>query len=249
MEIDLSKVVLLLLAILPGYVVRRGSDKVLPRSDRKPGATEEIAYFVVMSAVVHILLILLLFLLSIPAAWFAHRPPFADVSVWFCLNTLDLSQRMHGLPAGYCFLYFLASLLGGYFLGLFSGLCGVWPWREQLLLKLHLAESGLGRFWSRHFDRYMLSGTPILYKLLLPQLDEHGEERTVYAEIELRGGHGTITGRVISFSTQNDEEPHKLIYLRNVYKKENSAAQYQKLPADGLLLDLADALTVQVKQV
>jgi len=43
MDFDLSKLVLLVLAVLPGYLARRGSDRVIPRTQRNKGATEEIA--------------------------------------------------------------------------------------------------------------------------------------------------------------------------------------------------------------
>jgi hypothetical protein len=47
MDVDLYKVALFILAVLPGYLARRGSDSVLPRTQRKTGATEEIAEFLI----------------------------------------------------------------------------------------------------------------------------------------------------------------------------------------------------------
>jgi hypothetical protein len=53
----------------------------------------------------------------------------------------------------------------------------------------------------------------------------------------------------MSFSVANDEESHKLIYLEDVYRKMPGSSQYEKLDADGMLVDIADALTLQIKQV
>jgi hypothetical protein len=54
---------------------------------------------------------------------------------------------------------------------------------------------------------------------------------------------------VTSFSIANDEENHKLLYLKGVYRKLPDRSQYEKLDADGMLVDIADAVTLQIKQV
>ena len=249
MEIDLSKVVLLLLAVLPGYVARRGSDRVRPRAERKLGATEEVASFVILSAIVHVVLAALLLGIYLVVESLKRHTLSLGASAYLSLPPSELWKNLNSVSALWFVLYFLLSLIVGRCLGLIFGLLDAWAWRENLFNRLGLVDTRLGRFWSRKIDRYLLSNSPILYKILLPQLDETNKEKTVYVEIDLKGDQGSITGRVVSFSTSNDEESHKLIFLQDVYKKDAASKNYQKLPADGMLLDLADALTVQVKQV
>jgi len=249
MEFDLSRLVLLLLAVLPGYEARQGSSSVLPRSDKKPGATEEVASFVAMSAVVHLILIVTFVILAaLYSVLYCHLPA-SSLGAWLATKPDDLWAWQRQIAVVWYFFYFAVSMIAGRAIGMLIGLLGASSWNEQLFRKFKLVDTRFGRFWSRHVDRFLLSGPPILYSLLLPQLDAEGKEKTVYAEIELKAGKGTITGRVISFSTSNDEEPHKLIYLQEVHRKNTSEGPYQKLPADGMLLDLADTLTIQVKQV
>jgi hypothetical protein len=84
---------------------------------------------------------------------------------------------------------------------------------------------------------------------LFPDLDANGDRKDVFVEAELKDDQGSITGRVASFSIANDEESHKLIYVEEVYRKAAGSNHYEKLDADGMLLDVADAITIQIKQV
>lgn len=54
MEIDFPKVVLFVLAVLPGYFALRARKSIAPLSLHKKGATEELAGFLVYSALAHL---------------------------------------------------------------------------------------------------------------------------------------------------------------------------------------------------
>lgn len=234
MEIDLSRVIILLLAVLPGYVASLGSRTVLPRTQRKLGATEEVAAFVAISACVHLLLFVVIFPF--------HRD-------WFFLKPKEFLEGASAAGIVWQLVYLVTSLAVGWLTGWLAGLSGAGHWNEKIILKLGLDQSLLGRLWNRHVSRFEISERPIAYDALFPLLDEKGNPKTVFIKVELRNGRGIITGKVANFSILNDEEAHKLIYLRNVYQKTEQAISFEKMDADGMLLDLADALTVQIRQV
>jgi hypothetical protein len=125
----------------------------------------------------------------------------------------------------------------------------VWRVPDRIARKFGVENSRLGRFWSKHVGRFLITGRPIIYDALFPDLDLDGNPKDVFAELVLKEGKGYITGRVTSFSIANDEESHKLVYLEEVYRKSVDSAQYEKLDADGMLVDFADAITVQIKQI
>ena len=71
----------------------------------------------------------------------------------------------------------------------------------------------------------------------------------VFVEIELRDEQGFYSGQVSQYAIVKDEEPHKPIVLIDVWFKQNRQSEYTKIDTDGILLDLADAIAVLVKQV
>lgn len=71
----------------------------------------------------------------------------------------------------------------------------------------------------------------------------------MFVELQLKENRGSVTGVVAGFSIANDEESHKLLYLKDVYQKSSGRSMYHKLDVDGILVDMADAVTVQIKQV
>jgi len=249
MDFDLSKLVLLVLAVLPGYLARRGSDRVIPRTQRNKGATEEIAEFLIFSVLAHFALALVYSCFWIVAALLSQHTALFFVGDWLRLTPDDLLKRLGGIPAAYLTIYVILSLGVGWFLGLGLGLLDAWRAADWIGRKLGIVNSPLGRFWSKHIERFLITGRPIIYNALFPDLDANGDRKDVFIEALLKGNQGSITGRVASFSIANDEESHKLIYVEDVHKKEPGSSQYEKLDADGILLDIADAMTVQIKQV
>ena len=146
-------------------------------------------------------------------------------------------------------IYLIFSLGVGLLLGLLRGLFDVWHPIDHIAKKLGIVNSALGRLWSQYVERYLITGRPIIYDALFPEVDQYGVQKEVFVELVLKGNQGSITGRLVSFSIANDEEIHKLLYLEDIYQKQVGAGSYAKLDADGMLVDLADASMVLIKQV
>ena len=249
MDIDLSKVVLIVLAVLPGYLALRGSDRVIPRTQRKKGATEEVAEFLIFSVAAHSVVAILCGLFGILAGDLYEHSVWFFIGDWLQLPPADLLRRLGAMPAGYLAVYLFCALAVGWLLGLGRGLLDAWRPVEQVARRLGIVNSPVGRFWSRYVERFFIAGRPIIYDALFPDLDEHGDPKVVFAELILKENQGSITGRVASFSIANDEESHKLIYLEDIYRKGPGRANYEKVDTDGMLVDMADTITIQIKQV
>jgi hypothetical protein len=249
MDIDLSKVVLIVLAVLPGYLARRGSDRFVPRTRREKGATEEVAEFLIFSVLAHFILTLFYGCFWILAGLLYQSSAMFFIRWWLPLSPSELLKKFSELPSGYLAIYLFLSLGIGWSLGLGRGLLDSWRTSEWVSEKLGIDKSGLGRFWTNHIERFLITGRPIIYNALFPDLDDQGKRKDVFVELVLKENQGSITGRVMSFSIANDEENHKLIFLENVYRKMPGSNQYEKLDADGMLVDIADVIMLQIKQV
>lgn len=78
-----------------------------------------------------------------------------------------------------------------------------------------------------------------------------GTPNSVFVEIELRDEQGFYSGQVSQYAIVKDEEPHKPIVLIDVWFKLTREETYKEITQTGvsLMLDLADALTVSVRQI
>jgi hypothetical protein len=249
MEIDLGKVVIIILAVLPGFLARRGNARVIPRAQRKMGATEEIAEFFIYSIAAHLCLAVFSALLFAFAGLLLKHSLLFYLDGWRLLSPLALLQKVESLPAGILAFYLVLALLVGWLIGVARGLLDAWRVAELAFGLVGPIFRHVGRFWSQNIERFLITERPIIYGALFPELDENGEPKTVYLELLLRDNQGYLSGRVASFSICNDEENHKLVFLKDTYFKATKAAAYESLDGDGVLIDLADALTVQIKQV
>jgi multidrug transporter EmrE-like cation transporter len=95
----------------------------------------------------------------------------------------------------------------------------------------------------------LLGEKPILYEILSANVAEDGTEYTVFLELEMKNQLGFYAGQLSQFAIVRDEEPHKPIYLIDASYRRTLADDYEPLQGDGVLLDLADAAQVFVKQV
>jgi hypothetical protein len=249
MEIDLGKVVIIVLAVLPGFLARRGNARVIPRAQRKMGTTEEIAEFFIYSIAAHFCLAVLGALLFAFAGLLFWHSPLFYLDGWRSLSPSALLQKVESLPAGILATYLMLALAVGWLLGVARGLLDAWRVGERAAARAGAIFRRAGSFWSKNIERFLITERPIIYGALFPELDERGEPKTVYLELLLRNNQGYISGRVASFSISNDEENHKLVFLKDAYSKATDVAAYKSLDGDGVLVDLADALTVQIKQV
>jgi xanthosine utilization system XapX-like protein len=239
MDIDFSKIVLIILAVLPGYVALRSYGNVAPRSLRKRGATEELAEFFVYSTVAHGLLISILCLLATPAA----------MNAWLHLSPRLFVTEIGNIPTINLFFYFIFSLVAGWIVGIGWGLLTVWHPARRVIERLGLLGTPVHRIWYQLVGRHLLSDRPIIYDILSPETDETGRPKLVFVEAELKGSKGIYTGLVKAFSIIPDEESHKLICLEQVYHKATPEAEYSPLAIDSMLLDLADTIALRVRQV
>ncbi len=95
----------------------------------------------------------------------------------------------------------------------------------------------------------LLGEKPIIYEILSANVAEDGTEYTVFIELEMKDQLGFYAGQLSQFAIVRDEEPHKPIYLIDASYRRTLADDYEPLQGDGVLLDLADAAQVFVKQV
>jgi hypothetical protein len=249
MDIDLSKVLLIILAVLPGYLVLRGSARVIPSTQHKKGATEEIAEFLIFSIVAHFVAALLYSVIWMLVGQLSQKDAWYYTRGWFESTPSGVLSASAKVPVIYLAIYLLFSLCVGWLLGLWRGLFDVWHPIDHIAKRLGIVNSRVGRIWSQHVERYLITGRPITYDALFPEVDEYGVQKEVFVELVLKENQGSITGRLVSFSIANDEEVHKLLYLEDIYQKRVGASSYAKLDADGMLVDLADAAMVLIKQV
>jgi len=65
----------------------------------------------------------------------------------------------------------------------------------------------------------------------------------------MKDGLGFYSGQLSQFAIVRDEEPHKPIFLIDVWFKQNRIDDYKSVETDGVMIDLAEAATLLVKQV
>ncbi len=65
----------------------------------------------------------------------------------------------------------------------------------------------------------------------------------------MKDQRGFYSGQVSQFAIVKDEEPHKPIYLIDVWFKTDRESEYKKLQTGGIMIDLADVATMSVQQV
>jgi hypothetical protein len=249
MEIDFPKVVLLVLAVLPGYFALRARKSIAPRSLHKKGATEELAEFLVYSALAHIILSVVLIVTVGFVGLIAKGHPLYFIHGRLALPLPELGQRILKLPASLLLIYLPLSFACGWFVGFARGLITVWRPFSRLATKFGVDEdSKAGKLWLRWIGRFLLTGRPIIYDVLFPDADENGTSNLVFVEVTLKDNAGMFIGQVKAFSVLSDEEEHKLLYLIDVYRRNSDDAEYQPLEVDGVLIDLSEALTISVRQ-
>jgi hypothetical protein len=110
-------------------------------------------------------------------------------------------------------------------------------------------DSRAGKLWLRMVGRFLLAGRPIIYDALFPEEDETGKSKLVFVELVLKDNGGTYIGQVEAFSITRDEEEHKLLYMIDVYRRENTDSSFRKLAVDGMLIDLSEVVTLSVLQM
>ena len=242
MKIDLSTIFLVIFLVLPGLFSRRSQNTVLPRSLEAPGATEELAEFVVQGVAVHMILVFCAASISVLLGLVLHRQGSHYLAA---LNRLDLQAwaRLHAwqailLAAGYVLLSFIIA----YFFGL---LCGVWRLNRPVFSFLLQRVTWLQR-WGVTGS---LGEQPIVYQLLSPRLMPDGASTIVFVEAELKNGLGFYSGQVRQYAVVKDSEAHKLVYIVEAWFRLRRSDEYIKVDSEGVMIDLAEVATLKVDQI
>jgi hypothetical protein len=119
-------------------------------------------------------------------------------------------------------------------LGLLSG----WFRLNHPLLRL------VGSASYRHF--FFARGKPLSFQLFTGESINRRCDLIYFLEIRLRTSGDFITGELVNYAVVRDEEPHRLVVLRDVQRMGSSEEQYALMEGDRLVLDLADAEWFQV---
>ena len=64
----------------------------------------------------------------------------------------------------------------------------------------------------------------------------------------MKDGLGFYSGQLRQYAVVKDGEPHKLIYLIEVWFKALRPDGYDRVETDGIMIDLADVATLKVDQ-
>ncbi len=241
MKIDFSTIILVIIAVIPGLFALRSRNLVAPRSFAPQGASAELAELVALGIATHgILIIIAAVILSI-LGWHSHHfilyffseIDSAHINSWCFQHISEVSL----LATVYIFISFLLSHWLGFVYGIFRLQS---PITSRLLGKA----TGLRKFGVTG----LLGERPIIYEVLNPVID-HGVTKSMFVEVEMRDGLGLYSGQLSQFAIVQDDQPHKPIYLIDVWYRKDRSLPYEQVETDGLMIDLADAVTLSVKQV
>jgi hypothetical protein len=242
LKIDVSTVLLVILCIIPGLFAQRSRNLVFPRSFVEQGASAELGELVALGVSTHgllvligsLLLLILGFCHCIQPLHFFHSIDAWPIRQWSSLHPTEAVA----LGTCYVFLSFAVS----HWLGLAYGI-----WRGKAPITTRALKNAT---WLQKWGVTGLLGEkPIIYEILSPNVAEDGTECTVFVELEMKDQLGFYAGQLSQFAIVKDEEPHKPIYLIDASYRRTLADDYVLLQGDGVLLDLADAAQVFVKQV
>jgi Family of unknown function (DUF6338)/Protein of unknown function (DUF2934) len=241
LKLDFSTILLVIAAVIPGLFAQRTRNQLVPRSFAPQGATSELAELVALGLSTHGILAFVAAIVFLLCGWLRHGngdyySSLVDSLIatqWYSRNVIEAWL----IASAYGFLSFFFS----HWLGFIYGL-----WRSRSPLTTRLFANAT---WLRRFGITGLLGEqPIIYGVLNPEPDG-GTTKSVFVEVQMKDGLGFYSGQLSQFAIVKDDEPHKPIYLIDVWYKKERTANYELLQTDGLMLDLADAAPLLVKQV
>ena len=247
MKIDISTVLLVVLCVIPGLFAQRSRNLVCPRSFDEQGASAELGELVALGISTHgILLCLASLVLLILGFCHGHFTSyfFTKLDAW----PVQLWTSRHPIETLlFGTLYVFISFAFSHWFGL---VYGVWRFRIPVT-SLILGKSNFftAKFLKRLGVNGLLGERPILYEAFRPRRRiEDGLENLVFVEVELKDNLGFYAGQLSQFAIIKDDEPHKPIYLISAFFKLRRTDTYEAVDADGILIDLAEAVLVRVKQ-
>jgi hypothetical protein len=242
LKLDFSTILLVIVAVIPGLFAQRTRNHLVPRSFAPQGASSELAELVALGVATHGILGFLSAITLVLLGWLRHGNPdyfFSKLdsptaSQW-CSQHLVESFLITSI-------YFFLSFFFSHWLGFIYGLMRL---KSPFTTILFAKATWLQRWFG---VSGLLGERPIIYEVLNPVLDR-GKAKSVFVEIERKNGLGFYSGQLSQFSIVRDEEPHKPIFLIDVWFKRERSDNYTSVPTDGIMIDLADAATLLVKQV
>ncbi|HEY0785467.1 MAG TPA: hypothetical protein VGD62_06310 [Acidobacteriaceae bacterium] len=228
--------------MVPGLAAKKSRRKIIAPTLESTGPATELGELVALSLTVHLILLAFASVAAVGAGilraqaplFYLHAADGLDLAAW------DAGHRAEAilLAAGYLCL----SLVVGYLLGILSG------WLQLSHPFLHFIEanprltSGL-----RGLNIFsLLEERPLSFELFTGESVSRGTDLIFFLEVQLREDRGFITGELVKYALVRDEEPHRPVILRDAQFKATADKAYHPMEGERILIDLADALLVQV---
>ena len=233
MTFDVTGLLIFLLAIVPGIIAEQSRHLIVPRSLEQKGTIEQTGEYVINSLFIHafFLIVFRVFL-----SWF-------DSSTLMALGQAITQKQLPdwGLEHRHLLLlYVVLTLGGGYVFGFFRGVLAL----NQPI------RTGLGgyRWFSLLLERLgvhsFLQTEPVWYGVLR----QTAKNELTFMEVRMKSDGGYYTGEVKSYGLVEDSQREKDFYLVNVYFRNTVQEEYRKLDVDGVLLNFADVLSIEIKK-
>lgn len=242
MNFDPSTILLVLIVVVPGLFAQRTRNQIIPRSFAPQGSSAELAELVALGIATHGILIAVVSLVACFVGWLARN------SADYYFEIVDTFIAHHGWTQHFVeaalglFGYVLLSFFVSHWLGFVYGMLRSKSYFTQFFF-------AKATWLLRIFGVTGLLGErPIVYELLNPEI-VNGTANRVYVEIECKDRRGFYSGQVSQYAIVKDEEPHKPIIMIDVWFKSTLEVEYEKVETDSIMLDLADAVAIRVKQV
>jgi hypothetical protein len=241
LKFDLSTILLVIVAVIPGLFAQRTRNQLVPRSFTPQGASAELAELVALGVATHGILAFLSAIILLLVGWLRTGDPdyfFSKLDSpltgqWCSQHIVEVSLIAFG--------YVIFSFFFSHLIGFINGFLRLKrPFPTMLIAKATWLWKWLG-------VQGPLSERPILYEVLSPEID-HGATKSVFVEVEMKDGLGFYSGQLSQFAIVRDEEPHKPIFLIDVWFKKERSDYYESVETDGIMIDLAEAATLLVKQ-
>ncbi len=242
MKIDVSTIALILLLVLPGLIAKKSRRKLAAQTFDQLGPTTELGELVLFSTYAHAFLFLILLLITAllsfaetgSACKYFQQIDHGVVQHWLILHVTA--------TAALVLLYLFASLIVGFFIGVLSGWFSTTAPITQFLAK----QPWLYRNIKRLSIFSVLEEKPISFDIFGGEAVRRKRSLVFFIEVRLRDDKGFITGEILNYAVVRDEEQHRLIVLKEAQFRLTSSDPYEPVRGERLLLDLADALTMQV---
>jgi len=138
--------------------------------------------------------------------------------------------------------YICISIAAGYALGIVNG----WLNLNHPILRLIESSPRVTKHLQRLGIFSLLEERPLSFEMFTGEAVSRRTDLIYFLELQLRDEKGFVTGELVKFAIVKDEEPHRPILLRDAQFKHDRGDDYKPMEGDRILIDLADALLVQV---